>query len=41
MSTDYGFHLFKVMEKKPARKRELNEVRGEIEKTPSLGPASR
>jgi peptidyl-prolyl cis-trans isomerase C/foldase protein PrsA len=32
VSTEYGFHLFKVMEKKPARKRELNEVRGEIEK---------
>jgi peptidyl-prolyl cis-trans isomerase C/foldase protein PrsA len=32
VSTEYGFHLFKVMEKKPARKRELSEVRGEIEK---------
>lgn len=32
VSTDYGFHLFKVMEKKPARKRELAEVRGAIEK---------
>jgi peptidyl-prolyl cis-trans isomerase C/foldase protein PrsA len=32
VSTDYGFHLFKVMEKKPAHKRELNEVRAEIEK---------
>lgn len=32
VSTDYGFHLFKVMEKKPLRKRELAEVRGEIEK---------
>ncbi|MBK7865484.1 MAG: peptidyl-prolyl cis-trans isomerase [Archangiaceae bacterium] len=32
VSTDFGFHLFKVMEKKPARKRELPEVRGQIEK---------
>lgn len=32
VSTDYGFHLFKVMEKKPARKRELPEVRSAIEK---------
>ncbi len=32
VSTDYGFHLFKVMEKKAARKRELAEVRGLIEK---------
>lgn len=32
ISTDYGFHLFKVLEKRPARKRELNEVREVIEK---------
>jgi peptidyl-prolyl cis-trans isomerase C len=32
VSTDYGFHLFKVMEKKAGRKRELAEVRGQIEK---------
>ena len=32
VSTDYGFHLFKVMEKKAARKRELAEVRAQIEK---------
>jgi parvulin-like peptidyl-prolyl isomerase len=32
VSTDYGFHLFKVIEKKPARKRELAEVRAQIEK---------
>jgi len=32
ISTEYGFHLFRVVEKKPARKRELHEVRGEIEK---------
>lgn len=31
VTTDYGFHLFRVLEKKPARKRELNEVRGLIE----------
>lgn len=31
VSTEYGFHLFRVIEKKPARKRELAEVRGEIE----------
>lgn len=29
--SDYGFHLFRVVEKKPARKRELNEVRARIE----------
>lgn len=28
---DYGFHLFKVLEKKPARKRELSEARAAIE----------
>jgi peptidyl-prolyl cis-trans isomerase C/foldase protein PrsA len=32
VSTDYGFHLFKVLEKRPARKRELDEVRAGIEK---------
>lgn len=32
VTTDYGFHLFKVIEKKPARKRELTEVRDAIEK---------
>lgn len=31
VSTDYGFHLFRLVEKKPARKRELTEVRGQIE----------
>ncbi|MFZ5441787.1 MAG: peptidylprolyl isomerase [Myxococcota bacterium] len=31
VSTEYGFHLFRVVEKKPARKRELAEVRGIIE----------
>lgn len=33
VSTEYGFHLFKVLEKKPARKRELTEVRALIEQT--------
>lgn len=32
VSTDYGFHLFRVLERRPARKRELSEVRGELEK---------
>ena len=31
VSTDYGFHLFKVLEKKPPRKKDLIEVRGQIE----------
>ncbi len=31
VSTEYGFHLFRVTEKKPVRKRELTEVRGLIE----------
>jgi peptidyl-prolyl cis-trans isomerase C len=31
VSTDYGFHLFRLIEKKPARKRELAEVRAGIE----------
>lgn len=31
VSTEYGFHLFRVVEKKAARKRELVEVRGLIE----------
>ncbi len=31
ISSDYGFHLFKVVEKKPARKKDLAEVRQEIE----------
>lgn len=31
VSTEYGFHLFRVLEKKPGRKRELVEVRGLIE----------
>lgn len=31
VSTEYGFHLFRVLEKKPARKQELAEVRAAIE----------
>jgi parvulin-like peptidyl-prolyl isomerase len=31
VSTEYGFHLFRLIEKKPARKRELAEVRNSIE----------
>lgn len=31
VSSDYGFHLFKLIEKKPSRKRELAEVRAQIE----------
>jgi peptidyl-prolyl cis-trans isomerase C/foldase protein PrsA len=31
VSTEYGFHLFRVVEKKATRKRELTEVRGLIE----------
>lgn len=31
VSSDYGFHLFKVLEKKPARRRELAEVRRLVE----------
>src|SRR5262249_61007891 len=32
VTTDYGFHVFKVLERRPARKRDLGEVRGEIER---------
>ena len=31
VSTDYGFHLFKVLEKKAPRKKDLIEVRAQIE----------
>lgn len=31
VSTEYGFHLFRVVDKKPARKQELTEVRAAIE----------
>jgi len=33
VESDYGFHLFKVLDKKPSRKKDLNEVRAQIEKT--------
>jgi peptidyl-prolyl cis-trans isomerase C len=32
VSTAYGYHLFKTLERKPARKRELAEVRTEVER---------
>lgn len=32
VTTDYGFHLFKVLEKKPAERRELVEARREVER---------
>lgn len=31
VATEYGFHLFKVLEKRPARKQEFAQVRAEIE----------
>jgi len=31
VTTDFGFHLFKVLEKKPPRKFELAEVRAKVE----------
>lgn len=31
VSTEYGFHLFRVLERKPARKREFVEVRSLVE----------
>jgi len=32
VTTDYGFHLFKVLERRPARKKDLAAVRGEVER---------
>ena len=32
VTTEYGFHLFKVLDKRPPRKKELAQVRGEVEK---------
>jgi peptidyl-prolyl cis-trans isomerase C/foldase protein PrsA len=32
ISTEFGFHLFKVLEKRPPRKKELPEARSQIEK---------
>lgn len=31
ISTEYGYQLFKVLEKKPARRRDFGEVRGQVE----------
>jgi peptidyl-prolyl cis-trans isomerase C/foldase protein PrsA len=31
VETEYGFHLFKVLERRPGRKKELSEVRQQIE----------
>jgi len=31
VETEYGFHLFRILERRPARKRELAEVRREVE----------
>jgi peptidyl-prolyl cis-trans isomerase C len=32
VSTDYGFHIFKLLERRPARKKDLAAVRGEVER---------
>lgn len=32
VSTDYGFHVFKVIERRPARKKDLASVRAEVER---------
>lgn len=32
VTTDYGYHLFKVLERRPAQKRELGAVRGDVER---------
>lgn len=32
VATDYGFHVFKVIERRPARKKDLAVVRGEVER---------
>jgi parvulin-like peptidyl-prolyl isomerase len=32
VATDYGFHVFKVIERRPARKKDLAAVRGEVER---------
>lgn len=32
VTTDYGFHVFKVLERRPARKRDLSAVRAEVER---------
>ncbi len=33
VTSDYGFHLFKLIERRPARKKDLSEVRGQIERS--------
>jgi len=32
VSTDYGFHIFKLVERRPARKRDLASIRAEVER---------
>jgi peptidyl-prolyl cis-trans isomerase C/foldase protein PrsA len=32
VTTDYGFHVFKVLERRPARKKDLAAVRAEVER---------
>ena len=32
VTTEYGFHIFKLLERRPARKRDLAAVRGEVER---------
>ena len=32
VTTDYGFHVFKVLERRPARKRDVGAVRAEVER---------
>jgi parvulin-like peptidyl-prolyl isomerase len=32
VTTDYGFHIFKLLERRPARKRDLATVRAEVER---------
>ncbi|HVP62455.1 MAG TPA: peptidylprolyl isomerase [Myxococcaceae bacterium] len=32
VTTDYGFHVFKVLERRPARKKDLTAVRAEVER---------
>ena len=32
VTTDYGFHIFKLIERRPARKKELGGVRAEVER---------
>lgn len=32
VTTDYGFHIFKLLERRPARKKDLGSVRAEVER---------